>query len=173
MLPVISQLRSNQNIHDRGTKKTIQDYFNRTNKGTDCVIRVRGGEEVNAKASSARLKVDAHSNKKRFVIAPGYEGEEEYRYLVATDLSWRTMSKEKCSAVTKEEPASVEAIKHKIRDKIEEIIDFCNGTECDNFFKLEKQIQTRVSALACMFFELFLMSFQKKFNYSKWLDRGL
>ena len=88
---VISQLRSNQNIHYRGTKKTIQDYFNKTNKGTDCVIRVRGGEAVHATVSSARLKVDAHSNKKCFVIALKYEGEEEYRYLVATDLSWRTI----------------------------------------------------------------------------------
>lgn len=60
---VISQLRSNQNIHDRGTKKTIQDYFNKTNKGTDCIIRVRGGEEVNATVSSGRLKVDAPATK--------------------------------------------------------------------------------------------------------------
>ena len=29
--------------------------------------------------------------KKRFVIALKYEGEEEYRYLVASDLSWRTV----------------------------------------------------------------------------------
>jgi len=39
---------------------------------------------------SARLKVDAHDGKKRFVIALKYEGETEYRYLVATDVSWRT-----------------------------------------------------------------------------------
>jgi len=39
--------------------------------------------------SCARLKVDAH-NVKRFVIALKYEGEKNYRYLVATDLSWRT-----------------------------------------------------------------------------------
>ena len=83
------------------------------------------------------------------------------------------MSKEECRAVKKEEPPSVEDIKQKIRDQVEEIIDFCTGTESDNFFKFEKQIQTRVSILARMFFELFLMSFQRKFNYSKWLDRGL
>jgi len=88
---VISQLRSNQNIRYRGKKKTIQDYFNITNKGINCTIRLRGGEEVNATVSSARLKVDAHSGKKRFVIALKYEGEEEYRYLVATDMSWRTL----------------------------------------------------------------------------------
>ncbi|MCP4285869.1 MAG: hypothetical protein GY792_15675 [Gammaproteobacteria bacterium] len=36
------------------------------------------------------MYVCAH-NTKRFVIAMKYEGEEEYRYLVATDLSWRTL----------------------------------------------------------------------------------
>jgi hypothetical protein len=37
---------------------------------------------------AARLKVKAHG-KRRFVIALKYEGETEYRYLVASDLSWR------------------------------------------------------------------------------------
>nr|WP_230988042.1 hypothetical protein [Bathymodiolus japonicus methanotrophic gill symbiont] len=34
-------------------------------------------------------RVSSHS-KKRFVIALKYEGENDYRYLVATDLTWRT-----------------------------------------------------------------------------------
>ena len=62
-----------------------------TNKGVKCTIRIRGGEEVNATVSSARLKVDAHGGEVRFVVALKYEGEEEYRYLVATDVSWRTL----------------------------------------------------------------------------------
>ena len=37
---------------------------------------------------SARLKVKAHGNK-RFIIALKYEGEDNYRYLVTTDVSWR------------------------------------------------------------------------------------
>jgi hypothetical protein len=51
---------------------------------------VRGGKDVNATVSSARLKVTAHG-KKRFVVALKYEGEGDYRYLVATDMTWRTM----------------------------------------------------------------------------------
>jgi hypothetical protein len=43
-----------------------------------------------ATIGSARLHVCSHG-KKRFVIALKYEGEEEYRYIVATDLSWRTL----------------------------------------------------------------------------------
>jgi hypothetical protein len=36
------------------------------------------------------LHVRAHG-KKRFVIALKYEGEDEYRYIIASDLSWRTI----------------------------------------------------------------------------------
>lgn len=37
---------------------------------------------------AARLHVKAHG-KRRYVVALKYENEEEYRYLVASDLSWR------------------------------------------------------------------------------------
>ena len=53
-------------------------------------LRVRGGKDVKATVSSARLKVTAHG-KKRLVVALKYEGESEYRYLVATDMTWRTL----------------------------------------------------------------------------------
>jgi hypothetical protein len=84
----ISQLRKNQNIFYKGKKRNLEDYFNSTNPGVETFIVIRGGEKVQVTMSSARLKVDAHG-KKRFVIALKYEGEEEYRYLVATDMSWR------------------------------------------------------------------------------------
>jgi len=86
---VISQLNKNQNIWDRGTKKSVDCYFNSINKGVNQILCIRGGEKITVTVSSARLKVDAHGVK-RFVIALKYEGEEDYRYLVATDLSWRT-----------------------------------------------------------------------------------
>ena len=87
---VISQLRENQNIEYRGKKWNLKDYFNTINKGVEVTLRVRGGEEVKATVSSARLKVLAHG-KKRLVITLKYEGETDYRYLVATDMTWRTM----------------------------------------------------------------------------------
>ena len=88
-IQVISQLRKNQNIWYKGFKKTLDDYFNSINKGVSQIICIRGGQEKTVTVSSARLKVDAHGVK-RFVIALKYEGEEDYRYLVATDMSWRT-----------------------------------------------------------------------------------
>jgi hypothetical protein len=87
---VISQLRENQNIEHKGKKRNLKAYFNSTNKGVEVTLRVRGGEDVKATVSSARLKVTAHG-KKRFVIALKYEDESDYRYLVATDMTWRTM----------------------------------------------------------------------------------
>jgi hypothetical protein len=87
---VISQLRENQNIEYKGKKGNLKDYFNTTNKGVEVALRVRGGKEVKATVSSARLKVIAHG-KKRLVVALKYEGESDYRYLVATDMTWRTM----------------------------------------------------------------------------------
>ena len=53
-------------------------------------IRIRGGEEVIAIVGSARLYVCSHKTK-RFVVALKYEGEDTYRYLIASDLSWRTL----------------------------------------------------------------------------------
>nr|WP_218780268.1 transposase [Crenothrix polyspora] len=87
---VISQLRENQNIEYKGKKRTLKDYFNGINKGVEVTLRVRGGKDVKATVSSARLKVTAHGVK-RFVVALKYEGESDYRYLVATDMTWRTI----------------------------------------------------------------------------------
>ena len=85
----ISQIRSNQNIRFRNRKHSVEDYFT-SYPGTPQKITIRGGKEITAIVGSARLYVCAH-HKKRFVIAIKYEGEETYRYLVATDLTWRTI----------------------------------------------------------------------------------
>ncbi len=87
---VISQLRENQVIEYRGKKINLKAYFNTLNTGVEVTLRVRGGEEVKATVSSARLKVLAHG-KKRWVVALKYDGESDYRYLVTTDMTWRTL----------------------------------------------------------------------------------
>lgn len=86
---VISQLRSNQNIRFRNKKLSVKEYFSKY-PGTMQKIRIRGGEIVEVNVGSARLFVNSH-HKKRFVIALKYEGEAEYRYIVASDMSWRTL----------------------------------------------------------------------------------
>jgi len=86
---VISQIRTNQNIRCRNREKTVEKYFS-SYPGTRQKIGIRGGEKVTATVGSARLHVCSHG-KKRFVIALKYEGEEEYRFIIAADLSWRTL----------------------------------------------------------------------------------
>jgi hypothetical protein len=86
---VISQIRSNQKVRVHKREQHIADYF-ATHPGTPHTIRIRGGEEVSALIGSARLYVCAHKTK-RFVVALKYEDEETYRYLIASDLSWRTL----------------------------------------------------------------------------------
>ena len=85
---VIRQLRSNQKVRFRHRSLTLAQYFARYPGVRQCYRR-RGGQRITVWVSSARLVVEAHGQK-RFVIALKYEGESEYRYLVASDLSWRT-----------------------------------------------------------------------------------
>src|SRR5437660_1075834 len=85
---VLSQIRSNQNIRAGTRDQHVAAYF-ATHPGTPYRIRIRGGEEVVALVGSARLYVCAHKTK-RFLVAIKYAEEETYRYLIASDLSWRT-----------------------------------------------------------------------------------
>jgi hypothetical protein len=85
---VITQLKTNQLVKNHNGKWTsLKDYFARQS-GVETKLIVRGGEEVKVIILSARLMVKAHG-KRRFVVALKYEGETKYRFLVASDLSWR------------------------------------------------------------------------------------
>ena len=86
---VISQIRSNQNFRVGKRAQHVADYF-ATHPGTPYSIRIRGGAEGVAMVGSARLYVCAHKTK-RFLVAIKYAEEETYRYLMASDLSWRTL----------------------------------------------------------------------------------
>jgi hypothetical protein len=88
-IQVISQIRANQLIRFKNKKIAVEQYFS-SFPGIQQTIAVRGGEQIKVIVGSARLHVHAH-NKKRFVIALKYEGEDEYRYIIASDLSWRAL----------------------------------------------------------------------------------
>jgi hypothetical protein len=87
---VISQSRSHQNVRVHKREQPVADYF-ATHPGTSHTLRIRGGQEVVAIVGSARLYVCAHQTK-RFVIALQYAGEDTYRSLIASDLTWRTLA---------------------------------------------------------------------------------
>ncbi len=83
---IVSQLKNNQKILFKNKKKSLEDFF-KNRKPLKQAVSARG-ENITVYIDSARLHVCAHK-KKRFVIALKYEGEENYRYLVATDLTWQ------------------------------------------------------------------------------------
>lgn len=82
---VISQLRKNQLVRYCGKNIPLTTYFNRI-AGVVCDLVVRGGETKKVTIVAARLRVVLHK-KKRFVIALKYEGETDYRFIVARNLS--------------------------------------------------------------------------------------
>jgi hypothetical protein len=91
---IISRLKSNQNVRDRSKNMHVTKYFRR-HPPVKQQVGVRGSKVEEVFIGSARLFVPSHK-KKRFVIALKYKGEEEYRYLIATDLTWRTIDIVEC-----------------------------------------------------------------------------
>ncbi len=84
---VISQLRSTQIVSSRNSTTNLKTYFS-LQRGVHTRLIIRGGKEKAVTMLTARLYVKAHG-KRRFVVALKYEGEADYRYPVASDLSWR------------------------------------------------------------------------------------
>ena len=86
---VISQARSNQHVRLHQRTQPLAAYF-ATHPGIPQTIRIRGGDERVAMVRSARLYVCSHKTK-RFIVAIKYDEEETYHYLMASDLTWRTL----------------------------------------------------------------------------------
>lgn len=84
---VISQIRSNQKIIVNGKEYDISDYFSKRAEIKSRMV-VRRGEEQIIYYSSLIGKVVAHG-KKRLIIALKYEGEANYRFIIAADMTWR------------------------------------------------------------------------------------
>ena len=85
---VISQLRRTQKVRFRNQEISVEEYFARF-PGVEKSLSIRGRKEVPIIRESARLFVKAQK-RKCFIVALKYEAEKDFRYLVATDLSWRS-----------------------------------------------------------------------------------
>jgi SRSO17 transposase len=86
---IISQIRKSQNVFVRNRIQKVDYYFSK-HPGVPQKMRIRGGKTEKVTIGSARMHVCSFG-KKVFVIALKYEGENEYRYIIASDLSWRTI----------------------------------------------------------------------------------
>ena len=85
---IISQIRGNQVVYMKGKAVQVTTLFERY-AGMPEVINCRG-ESKDVVMYGMRIKVKAYGQK-LFVIALKYEGEDDYRYITATDLSWRAI----------------------------------------------------------------------------------
>lgn len=85
---VISQIRSNQLIRNkRGLLTEVKKHFS-SQKMIKKKVYIRGGAQKTIFFCVQKLYLDAHG-KKRTIIAIKYSEEKEYRYLIATDMTWR------------------------------------------------------------------------------------
>ena len=85
---IISQIRSNQIVYMKGKPLHVDTLFQRY-EGVPELINCRGVDK-NVIMYGMRIKVKAYGHK-LFVIALKYEGEDDYRFITATDLSWRAI----------------------------------------------------------------------------------
>ena len=87
---VISQLHSTQLVRNKkGLLMHAKSHFERTRVDATCrKIFIRGGKEEIVFINAQKLWVDAHQAK-RMVIAIRYSNEKEYRYIIASDLTWQ------------------------------------------------------------------------------------
>ena len=85
---VVTQLRKNRSARCKnGRWKSLEKYFSQ-HGGVKIDLIVQGLKKQKSEHSWASIRSES-SRKKHFVIALKYEGESDYRYLVASNLSWR------------------------------------------------------------------------------------
>ena len=83
---VISQIAKSQLINVNGKYIAIGKFFENYNGKTEEVELRNDSKRLSY--CSAKFKVKSHDGK-YYIIALKYEGEKEYRYLIASDMSWR------------------------------------------------------------------------------------
>src|SRR2546425_8917735 len=82
------------------------------------------------------------------------------------------MSLADCKRSHEQRPPSIQHMQDQIRSTCEDIIHFCSQETETTFYQAEQSLQVKISSLACLLLQLFLMSFQEHFDYSAWLEKG-
>jgi hypothetical protein len=90
MVQIISQLRANQIVRAGGKPEvSVLEYF-KSARSQQIEVSLRGLPPRKVTMASARLFVRS-LGRKILIVALKYEGEDDYRYLAATDLTWRSL----------------------------------------------------------------------------------
>jgi hypothetical protein len=83
---VISQIKKTQLINVNGRFIQVGEFFANYSGKTEETLLRHTDKKITYR--SAKFKVKSHE-KRLYVIALKYEGESEYRYLIASDTTWR------------------------------------------------------------------------------------
>ncbi|NGX34928.1 MAG: hypothetical protein K1060chlam1_01290, partial [Candidatus Anoxychlamydiales bacterium] len=85
---IISQIRSNQLIRNkRGLLVEVEQHFANEDR-TLRRISIRGEKEEIIVLCTQKLWVAAHEEK-RIIVAIRYENQKDFRYIIASDMSWQ------------------------------------------------------------------------------------
>ena len=89
-IQVISQIRSNQLVRNkRGLLVEVRKHF-KDLKPVERKVSIRGGATKSIFFCPQKIQVEAHKEK-RVVIAIKYAEEKEYRYIIASNMSWQDL----------------------------------------------------------------------------------
>jgi|AntAceMinimDraft_7_1070363.scaffolds.fasta_scaffold08854_2 hypothetical protein len=83
---VISQIAKTQLVNVNGRYISVGKFFENYNGKTEEVLLRNNIKKISY--CSAKFKIKSHG-KKYFIVALKYEGEKEFRYLIASDMTWR------------------------------------------------------------------------------------
>lgn len=92
--------------------------------------------------------------------------------ITITGQEVHSMSLENCKPSRQPSPPSIQEIQDQIHSTCDDIIHFCMQSTEVTFYHVEKSLQDHISSLACLFFQLFLMSVHHQFDYASWLEKG-
>ena len=82
----ISQIRKTQLIHVNGNIIQVGKFFKEYQGKTETIQLRYTDKQITY--TGACFKVKSHDNQKYRIVALKYDNEEEYRYLIASDLTW-------------------------------------------------------------------------------------
>src|SRR5260370_37957709 len=82
------------------------------------------------------------------------------------------MSLENGQRSCQQHPPTIQQVQDQIRSTCDDIIHFCTQPTGTTFYHAEQALRIHLSSLACLSFQLFLLSFHDRFDYTAWSAKG-
>lgn len=86
---IVSEMARNTKVTDKRRTASVKDYF-KSIASQKSKLKIRGGVVKEVEIKHARLYVESHKRTLN-IIALRYEGEENFRFIITPNLSWRAI----------------------------------------------------------------------------------